>query len=191
MADPFLIAAYGMFWQANEVNWTPGLGKRWQMLGRRGRNSPSLRVCDFRAARGFYILFDDHGANYVGLARGQHGIGSRLVTHFRDLDKQWSRFCWFSFDEVVDVDDLSSGWSCVKQRDAIDQVDAETTVRELEALLIAVLGARYNKAQMRFVKGEPWEQITIQDCQPGGALTKVARQQLADSELSEYVTELN
>ena len=185
--DPYLIGAYGMFWRTSEVNWTPGLGRNWQLLGKRGANTGTLRVCDFRAARGFYILFDDHGANYVGLALGQEGIAARLVKHFKNKDKKWSRFCWFSFDDVVAV--KGTGWSEVRERDAIREVSARTTVRELEALLIMVLGARGNKAQMRFIAGKPWAQVTVDDCQSGGALTKVNPSRLTDSELKDYLTE--
>jgi hypothetical protein len=109
------------------------------LLGKRGTNTGTLRVCDFRAARGFYILFDDHGANYVGLALGNEGIAARLVRHHKNADKKWSRFCWFSFDDVVTVKQVS-GWSAIAERDAIKEVSATTTVRELEALLIMVLG---------------------------------------------------
>jgi hypothetical protein len=187
--DPYLIGAYGMFWQTDEVNWTPGAGRSWQLLGRRGSNVNALRVCDFRAARGFYILFDDYGATYVGLALGTEGIASRLVKHVKNETKNWSRFCWFSFDDVV-ASKTAANWSEVIERDAIQEVSARTTVRELEALLIMVLGAKDNKAQMRFIAGKPWEQVTVQDCQPGRALTKVDRSWLTDSELSAYLEEL-
>ena len=184
-----LIGAYGLFWSMAEVNWHPGNGRSWQLLGKRGENRGSLSVCDFRAARGFYILFDDHGANYVGLARGEQGIAARLEKHVSNKAKKWSRFCWFSFDDVV-VAPETQGWSRVLRRDAISQVSADDTVREMEALLIMVLGARYNKAQMRFLTGKPWAQVTIQDCQRGGVLTKVDLRSLTDSELRDYVREL-
>jgi len=181
-----LIGAYGLFWQMSEVNWHPGNGRTWQLLGKRGSNRGSVQVCDFRAARGFYILFDDHGANYVGLARGEQGIAARLEKHVSNKTKKWSRFCWFSFDDVVAVP-ASQGWSQVVRRDAISEVSADDTVREMEALLIMVLGARYNKAQMRFLTGKPWQQVTVQDCQRGGVLTKVDSDRLTDSEARDYL----
>ncbi len=70
-------------------------------------------------------------------------------------------------------------------------MSARTTVRELEALLIKVLGARDNKAQMRFVAGKSWTQVTVQDCQVGGAVTKIDRTWLTDSELRDYLAELD
>jgi hypothetical protein len=187
--NPYLIGAYGMFWRADEVNWTPGLGRSWQLLGKRGTNSNVLRVCDFRPARGFYILFDDYGATYVGLALGREGIAARLVKHVKNDNKQWSRFCWFSFDDVVAMKGVS-GWSEIRDRDAIKEITAKIAVRELEALLIKVLGAKDNVNQMKFIAGKPWSQVTTQDCQPGGALTKIDRGLLYDSELRDYLSEL-
>ena len=187
--DPYLIGAYGIFWRTDEVNWTPGHGKSWQLLGKRGTHANVLRVCDFRAAHGFYILFDDHGATYVGLALGQGGISARLVKHFNNEQKKWSRFCWFSFDDVV-ADKKATGWSKLAERDAIKEISAKTAVRELEALLIMVLGAKDNVNQMKFIAGRPWIQVTVQDCQPGGALTKVHQPRLTDSEFKDYLAEL-
>src|SRR4051794_5467602 len=102
-----------MFWLRNEVSWSTN---GWQLLGHRGHNRPGLQVCDFRKARGFYILFDDHGATYVGLARGTQGIGARLYHHHRNKE-DWNRFCWFAFDDVEAA--RGEGWSQVRQRDAL------------------------------------------------------------------------
>ncbi len=45
-----LINAYGLFWRADEVDWSPGSGNHGQfrLLGRSGVNRPGLRVADFR-----------------------------------------------------------------------------------------------------------------------------------------------
>lgn len=56
------------------------------------------------------MLFDDHGANYVGLAKGQHGLGGRLKQHTQDDHTgSWSRFCWFAFDEVAKTSAMIMG----------------------------------------------------------------------------------
>lgn len=81
MSGPFVIGAFGMFWSRSQVEWKPGSGASWQLLGKRGERRSLLRVCDFRVAQGFYLLYDDHGPTYVGLARGVHGIGARLHKH--------------------------------------------------------------------------------------------------------------
>jgi hypothetical protein len=82
-----LIGAYGLFWDRAAVDWKPGPGNQWQLLGTIGERRPKLQICDFRRARGFYLLFNDHGATYVGLARGSEGIGQRLRRHNADSSK--------------------------------------------------------------------------------------------------------
>ena len=139
MTSPHLVGAYGMFWDRDEVDWRPGSGPAaWQLLGRIHTNKPKIRVCDFRRAQGFYVLFDDFRASYVGLARGRYGIGARLRKHYMSQGKEWSRFCWFSFDDVVDHS-LDS-WSRVHRRAALRNISSEMVLRECEALLITHSG---------------------------------------------------
>lgn len=189
MASGHLVGAYGMFWVRDEVFWHPGQGpNKWQLLGRQNKNQGALRICDFRQAKGLYVLFDDYGASYVGLARGKQGIGQRLKAHHSEQRKTWSRFCWFSFDDVKDA--KADGWSTVVGRDAVKSAGAEGVVRELEALLIKVLGSRQQN-QMQFLEGRPWEQVTLADCQPGHALTKVDRSPVLQPEFAQALVELN
>lgn len=184
MSADHLFGAFGMFWERDSVDWSPGVGgRKWQLLGYTGNKRPGLRVCDFRAARGFYILFDDHGAHYVGIARGQEGLGARLRKHHEEKTT-WSRFCWFSFDGVVDGD--KEGWSNVALRDAVESATPDLVVRECEALLIEVLGtgrvlkdARAGGRQVRvqnamnFAGAVRWEQLREANFQPGGVALKV------------------
>lgn len=177
-----------MFWSRDEVFWRPGQGpNKWQLLGRKNKNHGALRVCDFRQAKGFYLLFDDYGASYVGLARGAQGIGQRLKAHTADEGKKWSRFCWFSFDDIGDA--AEDGWSKVVPRDAVRSAGAEGVVRELEALLIKVLGSRQQN-QMSFLAADRWEQVTWADCQPGECLTKVSRAPVLQPEYLRLLDEL-
>jgi len=183
-----LIGAYGMFWSREEVFWRPGQGpNKWQLLGRRNKNQGTLRVCDFRQAKGFYVLFDDYGASYVGLARGAQGIGQRLKMHDSDEGKDWSRFCWFSFDDVADA--TENGWAAVRPRNAVRSAGAEGMVRELEALLIKILGSRQQN-QMKFLAADAWQQVTLSDCQPGECLSKVDRVPILQPEFVRALTEL-
>ncbi len=188
MASDHLFGAFGMFWDRSAVNWSPGGGRQaWQLLGVSGGRKPT--VCDFRLARGFYILFDDHGAHYVGIARGNDGLGARLQQH--DANKPtWSRFCWFSFDDVVTG--TLDGWSLVDQRDAVRKADAELVVRECEALLIEVLGTgrtlkhttegRKVRVQnsMNFAGASRWRQLYAEDFHPGGVGLRVDRNGFTD-----------
>lgn len=167
-----LIGAYGMFWSRESVAWDSPRG--WQLLGCRGKLRPSLRVCDFRRAAGFYVLWDDFRATYVGLARGNDGIGARLRMHDSDPDKRWSRFSWFSFDDAVDSPDLE-GWMEPDLRDSVENSSIDMVLRESEALLITVLGTYTGGSQrrMKFNAGEEWRQVTATDFAPGGVCTRV------------------
>lgn len=171
MTVPYLFGAYGMFWERAQVNWYPGSGPAaWQLLGRVSKNKPKVRVCDFRKAQGFYVLFDDFRANYIGLARGAQGIGSRLRMHHR-IRGNWSRFCWFGFDDVIDGP--HPGWSHVRRRDALKNVSSELVLRECEALLITILGSR-DQNEMRFQEAQRWEQLRESDFLPRGIARKVS-----------------
>ena len=89
-----------LFWEREEVNWTPGSGHRaeFRLLGRQGVNKPTLRVADFRRQHGLYVLYGDYGPHYVGLTRERGGLGDRLKAHNRDHHaNSWGRFCWFGF----------------------------------------------------------------------------------------------
>lgn len=167
-----LIGAAGLFWNRDEVEWKPGNGNSWQMLGVLGKRSPKLQVCDFRTARGFYVLYNHHGPVYVGLARGSQGrLGNRLREHTSDhLKEQWQRFSWFSFDDV-EPDPKMPAWSRVVHDDNLRHIGAETATAEFEALMIQAFGLRQN--QMKFQRGQLWEQATWRDCYPDGRLPRV------------------
>lgn len=166
----WLVGAYGMFWDRDGVNWWPGSGPNaWQLLGRLNKNKPKVRVCDFRRSQGFYVLFDDFRANYVGLARGKQGIGARLRNHAANKPN-WSRFCWFSLDAIAES--RLSGWSEVQRRESLDTMSSELMLRECEALLITILGSG-DQNEMRFLTGKRWEQLRDEDFIGGGIATKV------------------
>lgn len=192
-----LVGAYGLFWERDEVDWLPGSGRAWQMMGRRKNNRGTLQVCDFRNARGFYLLLNDYGVTYVEIARGAQGLGGRLRTHtkpsakqpseMRHAPKDWSRFCWFSFDGVGSPRSERARmqpWREIRFKDQARAIDVEVSAREFEALIIKVIGIKAQN-QMRFVRGQPWEQITASDCRPGGALTKVDTTHVTDTRLRE------
>ncbi|NNG38003.1 hypothetical protein HJ588_01760 [Flexivirga sp. ID2601S] len=190
------MSAYGLFWDRSQVGWPSGKGRAWQLLGYRGANTGTVRVCDFRRARGLYILYNDYGPNYVGIARGTQGIGQRLLTHDRvrtDRHTAWTRFSWFSFDHVVDVG--STGWAALRLRAALKEVDAEAVVFDMEALMIKVLGTAVQSGQndMNFNRGrdvKQWEQVTSEDIYPGRPLQKVDPTQLTDWMFRDYLEQL-
>jgi len=130
----FLIGAYGQFWRRHEVDWKPGRGRSWQILGKRGALG-STQICDFRRAHGFYILHNEHRANYVGLARGAQGIGQRLQEHDQLRNTRvanWSRFSWFSLDalsSVVGKDDAER-WLEIKHRPNLGGLSTRSAIGE-------------------------------------------------------------
>lgn len=195
-----LVGAYGLFWDRSMIDWNPGPGRQWQMLGAVGKYRGKLRICDFRKARGIYLLFNDYGATYVGLARGQQGFGQRLQTHtlpptkqpkeLRHAPKDWSRFCWFAFDDVRTNADPGDPWAVVDLHDDNSRsITVHSAVRELEALMIAALGIKAQN-QMRPLNGERWRQVTKDDCYQGGALTKLRPGTVTTPSLAQALTEL-
>lgn len=159
-----LIGAYGMFWSADDVDWSKGInGKAWQLLGRHKANKPALRVADFRFAQGVYVLFDHHRAYYVGLAVGNENdgrLGARLKAHLSDEHAGlWQRFCWFAFDTVSrDHYFEDSGLTPVERRANLMPAGTGDLIREVEALLIKILGTS-NIQQMKFADADEWLQV--------------------------------
>ena len=152
------ITSYGLFWRADEIEWAPGAGARdsFRLLGRLGRNKGTIRVADFRYQHGIYILYDDYGANYVGLSRV--GLGKRLKDHTEDEHAgRWDRFSWFGFRPLAAPDKygiLQLG----KPNEEITE-NAHTTIGDLEALLIKAMGTRHNSVTMKFKDAVEWSQV--------------------------------
>lgn len=155
-----LVTSYGLFWRAAEIEWSPGKGNKneFRLLGRIGKNRPGLRIADFRRQQGIYILFDEYGPAYVGLAKGDR-LGARLREHHADhLSGKWDRFSWFGFNPVGATPDKEGVLSLNEpRRDVTD--DTQTTIGDLEALLIAVMGPKLNQQKMRFDEAERWDQV--------------------------------
>jgi hypothetical protein len=169
-----LIRAYGLFWRADEVNWHPGRGTRGQfmLLGRRGRNRPSLQLADFRRQSGLYILYGDYGPHYVGLAR-ENSLGGRLKRHRTDRHTgRWDRFSWFGFRSVLTKRDVI-GLRELKPLSTRTRGQMHNQIGELEALLISALGLENNFAKMRFPSAKPWTQV--KEHEVDDHLDKVAR----------------
>lgn len=161
-----LVTSFGLFWRADEIEWFPGEGIRneFRLLGRIGKNRPSLRVAEFRRQQGIYILFDQYGPAYVGLAKGDR-LGARLRDHHADhLKGKWDRFSWFGFNLVGSTPGGDGVLSLNEpHRDVTD--DTSTTIGDLEALLIAAMGPKPNQQKMRFDKAEKWEQVNYWELQ--------------------------
>ena len=153
-----LIRNFGYFWRRDEVDWYPGRGGRFELLGRRGAYRPGLRVADFRDQRGLYVLYGNHGPYYVGLAR-RRGIGDRLKDHNADgLSHGWDRFSWFGFRRVLVSRDERRLWRLAGTTEWAAG-DMNSVIGDMEALLIKALGCPSNVAKMNFPRGEEWIQV--------------------------------
>lgn len=157
-----LIGAYGMFWDREDVDWTPGSGRAWRLLGRRNTYRPALKVADFRRAHGVYVLFNNKGANYVGIARGRNGLGGRLKDHLVDEHAaSWNRFCWFAFDEVLGEYD-AHGLNVLRPRNEPSPSSSKVLIEEIEALLITLMSVQ-NARTMKFKRAVEWTQVHPED----------------------------
>lgn len=154
-----LVREYGLFWRADEIDWTPGRGtrKRFRLLGRCGANRPRLRVSDFRYQQGIYILYGNYGPHYVGLTRKQ-GLGKRLKDHLADDHAgYWDRFSWFGFCRVLKRSD-NMGIRELSTLASVTLADPNVLIGDVEALLIKAMDLR-NKANMSFSGGTEWIQV--------------------------------
>lgn len=154
-----LIGAYGMFWERDEVDWHPGHGKPFRLLGHVGERAPKLRVVDFREERGLYVLFSNHGPRHVGVATGER-LGDRLRDHI-DNDgylEPWDRFCWFGFRRVLEGRHPDGTRKLARKLETAHSGSSQA-IRALEAILIHVLGTRDNLQRGRFPGAEEWEQV--------------------------------
>lgn len=152
-----LIKNYGLFWHADEIDWRPGKGRRFRLLGRRGRNRPSIRLTDFRCQQGIYILYSDVGPYYVGLAR-EGKLGNRLKDHRTDKHTgKWDRFSWFGFCSVLKSRD-DSGYCRLKDIPDVAVGDPKKVITDVEALLIRAMGLK-NINKTNFSAATEWTQV--------------------------------
>jgi hypothetical protein len=130
------------------------------MLGRQGMNTETIKVADFRKARGVYALYSETGIYYVGLASGTNGIGGRLKDHMADIHAdRWSRFSWFAFDGPSETEVYPDGVLKHDEWTGIEEAEDRLIIREMEALLLAVTAPPGNIQKTKFQEGSPWLQV--------------------------------
>lgn len=157
-----IVKNYGLFWRVDEVNWNPGGGNPFNLFGRHGMIRPKIRLADFRNQRGIYILYGNYGPYYVGLTR-ERGLGLRLKDHLSDRhDGKWDRFSWFGFRAVNDESD-NIGVRQTSEEDEEAQVNTNSIIGDIEALLIKAMGTHQNILQMNFADGNEWKQVKIDE----------------------------
>lgn len=154
------VTSYGLFWRESEIDWNPGQGYRnsFRLLGRIGANRGTIKIADFRFQQGIYILYDEYGPSYVGLTRSQ-GLGKRLKDHLEDHMKgKWDRFSWFGFNTIGVSNDETGILNLIQPSENLTD-DTNTTIGDLEALLIRAIGPKRNTAYPNFLGAEEWTQI--------------------------------
>lgn len=158
------IMSYGLFWNAHEIEWYPGRGNRsdFRLLGHIGQKRNTIRIADFRHQKGIYILYDDYGPVYVGLTR-KTGLGKRIKDHMEDkLADKWDRFSWFGFLPFAE-EKTNEGIIQIGDNEISTDSDTDTTIGELEALLIRLICPKENIRWMNIGEAEQWEQVTWDD----------------------------
>ena len=168
------ISSYGLFWRRDDVIWTrddlddddefEGPFK-FLMVGKIGEKKPKLRMCDFRFQQGIYILYDEYGPVYVGLAgrrKSGEALGQRLKEHLTDSHQDtWSRYSWFGFDPIRET---NSEVVCSVDTSATNVIEQDTavssTIRDTEALIMHIVMPQNNRSSItRFKTGREWYQL--------------------------------
>ena len=128
--DGIGIAAYGLFWKRDQVQWS---ARPRRLLGREDILSQPVNFAD---QRGVYLLYQMNKVVYVGLtAKQKDGLFIRLEAHTKDkLQHRWDRFSWFGTREVREDGSLTD-----EDVSATGEWSERGLVRSLEAVLIEVL----------------------------------------------------
>jgi hypothetical protein len=155
-----LIKAYGLFWRRGEVEWNPGTGRRFELLGRRGNRPSALRIADFRQQQGLYVLYSDYGATYVGVTHTS--LGDRLKDQLDDEGEAWDRFSWFGFRKVL-AGANPDGTRKLATSALTSTTPTKGAIADLEAVVSEVLGLTASGIGATFRQAELWEQVALGD----------------------------
>jgi hypothetical protein len=153
-----LIKTFGLFWRRDEVEWNPGIGHTFRLMGRNRDRNPGLWLADFQYQTGIYILYGNHGAYYVGLTKA--GLGKRLKSHDTWKD-DWDRFSWFGFCKVLNgMDDYP--FHNLGAMANVKITNVSEVIKDVEALLIRAMGLT-NLRKEDFTDAEEWYQVQIDE----------------------------
>lgn len=121
------VCAYGLYWERDKVNWTPGSGRQRGLWGTAGAGTEPV---DFSNQAGIYVLHNGMAPLYVGRTFAENNaLMTRLVSHHRDDRKgaRWDKFSWFGFRRVGDDGQLVA---------AHTNVSTDLLITVLEAVMI-------------------------------------------------------
>lgn len=139
-----LIYNYGLFWQADAVNWG-GKGKSGSLTG----ICPGYRKLgevDFREQQGIYVLYDDNfRIIYIGQAGAKNSrLFLRLRQHRTDhLAQRWSRFSWFGILPVTESNLLNLSYEP-------EAPPVASVLNHIEGILLAAAEPPLNRQSGRF-----------------------------------------
>lgn len=126
-----LVNAFGMFWERAKVIWEA----QPKIYGQQDLGTTRVDFCE---QRGVYLLHDMQGVTYVGRTT-EGSLGKRLYQHTYDrLNSRWNRFSWFGVFPVEQDGKLKQGID-------LSQVDINTVIITMEAVLIEGLEPRQNR----------------------------------------------
>lgn len=150
------ILNYGLFWRREEVEWCPGMGYDFRLIGRRGRGQ-NLRLANVREQSGVYILYGNYGVFRVGIVTTER-LGVRLREHNNNYTQgEWDRFSWFGFQKVRTKTD-SSRFCILGAMPQVRIGRPDVWIRDIESLLIRAMGPT-GQNEMNFTNEEHCEQV--------------------------------
>ncbi|MEH0110759.1 hypothetical protein V6N00_13695 [Tersicoccus sp. MR15.9] len=140
-----LIAAFGMFWRRDSVDW-----RRSSAPPLHGHLAGSDIEVDFSEQVGVYLLHDGARTTYVGRVTKPR-LGRRLFEHTKDrLSGRWDRFSWFGLRPVL-VDGTLG--------EAAETFGTDLVVGTMEAVLIEGLEPVQNRRGGDYMTGQEYQQI--------------------------------
>ncbi|MBX3121590.1 MAG: GIY-YIG nuclease family protein [Nitrospira sp.] len=109
----------------------------------------------FQYQAGIYALFNSKKEIvYVGLAGigNKQGIGRRLNEHHKVKGRafQWEKFSWVGFRDV----DKHGNLMPLRQN-----INSKETIKDVETLLIYLIGPKYNAGQSRYKHIKQFRQL--------------------------------
>jgi len=159
-----ILTSCGLGWLKTGVDWKKGL-----MLGQHG-SATHLKIVNFWAQSGIYVLYRGKRPYYVGIAPGSKasppkGLGIRIRDHLDDQLEPWEGFSWFGTRDITagtDVDGRASLGPTRKSNDSAIKV--WRTLHDMEALLYRVLRPAGNDlipyfGERRDKKVQEWSQV--------------------------------
>ena len=101
------VAAYGLYWEREKVEWDLARGQKIELLGR-PYTAPEP-VINFADQQGIYLLHQMQSVTYVGRTSAEsNGLLGRLKSHTTNPRRsgRWDRFSWFGLRPVSEEGEL-------------------------------------------------------------------------------------